>query len=156
MCIVLGCLACGKPRRACLFVVVASILFVGTAAAKDQSQIARGEVIARIKCAVCHAIGKSDSSPTRINVETSFRDLYLRFPIPMLLKAAQTGYITGHDEMPGFSLPPSEISALLLYIDSMSPKGAPRLSGPITTSQATGMQTMWQERYFALALDASR
>jgi len=107
-------------------VAFALMSFAGTAMAKDQSQLARGEAIARSKCGVCHAIGKSDSSPTRINVDTSFRDLYLRFPIPMLLNAAKTGYITGHDEMPGFSLSPLEISALLLYIDSMSPEGAPR------------------------------
>ena len=93
--------------------------------AKDQSHLARGEALARSKCGACHAIGKSDPSPTRINVDTSFRDLYLRFPIAMLLKAAKTGYIVGHDEMPGFSLSPSEISALLLYIDSLSPEGAP-------------------------------
>ncbi|MFT5508227.1 MAG: cytochrome c [Hyphomicrobiaceae bacterium] len=125
--IVLGRLACGKRCRACLFsVAFALISFAGTAMAKDQLQLARGEAIARSKCGVCHAIGKSDSSPTRINVDTSFRDLYLRFPIPMLVKAAKTGYITGHDEMPGFGLSPSEISALLLYMDSMSPEGAPR------------------------------
>ena len=93
--------------------------------AKDKSQLARGEAIARSKCGACHAIGKSDSSPTRINVDTSFRDLHQSFPITMLLKAAKTGYIAGHDEMPGFSLPPSETSGLLLYIDSLSPEGAP-------------------------------
>lgn len=113
--------------KACLFgVIFASISFVGTALAQDKSQLARGEAIARSKCSVCHAIGKSSSSPTRINVETSFRDLYLRFPIAMLLQAAKTGYIAGHDEMPGFDLSPSDMTALLSYIDSLSPKGAPR------------------------------
>jgi cytochrome c len=125
--IVLGRLECGKRYRACLFgLVSASISFAGTAMAKEQSQLVRGEAIARSKCGVCHAIGKSDSSPTRINVDTSFRDLHQRFPIKMLLKAAKTGYIAGHDEMPGFSLSLSEITALLFYIDSLSPEGAPR------------------------------
>ncbi len=126
--IVLGRLACGNLCRAgMLGVVIATIsLAACTAAATDQSKLARGEAIARSKCSVCHAIGKSDSSPTRINVDTSFRDLHLRFPIAMLLKAAKTGYVDGHDEMPGFSMPPSDILALLFYIDSLSPAGAPR------------------------------
>ena len=125
--IVLGCLACGKRYRACLFgVTLAPILFAGTAMTKEQSRQVRGEEIARSKCGFCHAIGKSDSSPTRINVDTSFRDLHRRFPITMLLKAAKTGYIAGHDEMPGFSLSLSKITALLFYIDSLSPEGAPR------------------------------
>ena len=125
--IVLGHLARSKGCRACLMsIVFASMSFVGTAMAKDQSPLARGEEIALSKCSACHAIGKSDPSPTRINVETSLRDLHLRFPIAMLLKAVKTGYIDGHDEMPGFSLSPSEITALLLYIDSLSPEGAPR------------------------------
>lgn len=125
--IVLVYVLCAKHLRACLFgVVFASISFVGTALAKDKSLLARGEAISRSKCSVCHAIGKSDSSPTRINVETSFRDLYLRFPIAMLLKAAKTGYIAGHDEMPGFDLSPSDMMVLLFYIDSLSPQGAPR------------------------------
>jgi cytochrome c len=124
---VLGRLGSGKRFRVCLFgVVLASISFAGAAMAEDQSQLEQGEAIARSKCADCHAIGKSDSSPTRINVETSFRDLHKRFPISMLLKATKTGYIAGHDEMPGFRLSPSEISALLFYIDSLSPEGAPR------------------------------
>ena len=125
--IVLGHLACRKGWKACLMSIVFALMsFVGTAMAKDRSLLARGEEIARSKCSACHAIGKSDPSPTRINVETSLRDLHLRFPIAMLLKALKTGYIDGHDEMPGFSLSPSEITALLLYIDSLSPDGAPR------------------------------
>lgn len=123
--IALSRLVCGKwPRAHLIGVVIALISFADRSLAKDQSQLARGETIARSKCCACHAIGKSDPSPTRINVDTSFRDLHLRFPIAMLLKAAKTGEIDGHDEMPGFSLSPSEISALLGYIDSLSPDNA--------------------------------
>ena len=99
---------------------------VGEAVAKDQSKLVLGESIARSKCSFCHAIGKSDPSPSRTNANTSFRDLHLRFPIAMLSDAVKTGNIAGHDEMPSFKLSPAEVSALLLYIDSFSPKDALR------------------------------
>jgi cytochrome c len=98
------------------------------AVAADQAKLARGERIARSLCSPCHAIGKSDPSPTRANADTAFRDLHKRYPIPMLTDAARTGTIEGHDEMPSFRLPRSNVDDLLAYIDSMSPEGAPRYS----------------------------
>lgn len=89
-----------------------------------QARLERGRTIAVGKCSVCHAIGLGDPSPTRINVNTAFRQLSDRFPIPMLREAARTGYISGHDEMPGFQFTMDDINALLTYIDSMAPASA--------------------------------
>lgn len=91
--------------------------------------IARGEAIAKARCGVCHAVGAKDESPTWVNSNTPFRRLSERFPIPMLQQAAKSGAISGHDEMPGFQFSLDEITALLSYIDSLSPAPA-RYLGP--------------------------
>ena len=89
--------------------------------AGEADQIAKGREIAEAHCAICHAVGLTDASPTEINVETAFRLLYKRYPIEMLVEAAKTGSISGHDEMPGFDFTLEEAQALLAYIDSLAP-----------------------------------
>ena len=87
----------------------------------DGARIVRGREIAEAHCAVCHAIGLEDASPTQVNEETAFRLLHKRYPIEMLVQAAKTGVISGHDEMPGFDFTVEEAHALLAYIDSLAP-----------------------------------
>ncbi len=94
--------------------------------ADPRAKLARGRHIAEAHCGACHAVGLADASPTRIN--TPFRELYKRFPIAMLVEAARTGSISGHDEMPGFDFKPADIEALLTYIDSLAP-GQPSYAG---------------------------
>jgi mono/diheme cytochrome c family protein len=89
--------------------------------AGEADQIARGREIAEAHCAICHAVGLTDASPTEINVETAFRLLYKRYPIEMLVEAAKSGSISAHDEMPGFDFTLEEAQALLAYIDSLAP-----------------------------------
>lgn len=81
----------------------------------------RGAAIAEAKCSVCHAVGPSGESPARANLDTPFHRLHERYPVPMLVEAAKTGQISGHDEMPGFEFAMDEIHALLAYIDSLAP-----------------------------------
>jgi mono/diheme cytochrome c family protein len=95
-----------------------------------QAQLERGHAIALANCSVCHAVGLTDKSPTRINANTAFRQLSERFPIPMLQEAARTGHISGHDEMPGFQFTMDDIKALLFYIDSMAPADAHYITRP--------------------------
>jgi len=89
--------------------------------AGEGDPIAVGRQIAEAHCAVCHAVGEADASPTDINKETAFRLLYKRYPIEMLEEAGRTGSISGHDEMPGFDFTVEEAQALLAYIDSLAP-----------------------------------
>ena len=81
----------------------------------------RGAAIAQAKCSVCHAVGPTGQSPAPANADTPFHRLHERYPIPMLVEAATTGVITGHDEMPGFEFSMGEIEALLAYIDALAP-----------------------------------
>lgn len=81
----------------------------------------RGLAIAAENCSACHAIGLDDESPTRANENTAFRQLHERYPIAMLVEAAKTGLISGHDEMPEFHFERKDAEALLAYIDSLAP-----------------------------------
>jgi mono/diheme cytochrome c family protein len=110
-------------QRRLLLIVLVLFLPVACAAAgddPDSARVALGKTIAEAHCAVCHAIGEADASPTDINKETAFRLLYKRYPIEMLVEAAKTGSISGHDEMPGFDFTLEEAHALLAYIDSLA------------------------------------
>lgn len=111
-----------------LVLAIAFATLAGTAVAGELDEAvtrsvrrAQGEALARAHCSVCHAIGRSDESPTWANRNSAFRRLFERFPIPMLEEAARTGRISGHDEMPGFDFTAEEIAALLTYIDSLAP-----------------------------------
>lgn len=105
---------------------VAAILGVSgfsgaSVAAGEDARVTHGRAIAEAHCAVCHAVGPADASPTRVNENTAFRLLHERYPIEMLVEAAETGIISGHDEMPGFEFSLEDAEALLAYIDSLAP-----------------------------------
>lgn len=108
-----------------LVVTVTPVMAVSAKAegTAEDDRLQRGLALAAAHCAACHAIGRTDVSPTRINRNTSFRDLHERFPIKMLVEATTTGTIEGHDEMPAFDFSATEIVDLLSYIDSLSPEG---------------------------------
>ncbi len=99
--------------RSIAMVLVLTALATGSARAADRGQ----EIAAR--CARCHAIATNDDSPTRITIP--FRNLARRYPIAMLVEAAKTGIIDGHDEMPMFDLGLADMKALLAYIDRLNP-----------------------------------
>ncbi|MFZ4809056.1 MAG: c-type cytochrome [Hyphomicrobiaceae bacterium] len=94
-------------------------LVITTLAAGPVQAADRGQEIAA-RCARCHAIAANDDSPTRITIP--FRNLGRRYPIAMLVEAAKTGTIDGHDEMPMFDLGPADMKALLAYIDRLNPE----------------------------------
>lgn len=85
----------------------------------EAALLQRGREIAA-RCARCHAVEANDESPQRITIP--FRDLARRYPVEMLVDAARTGTIEGHDEMPAFDLGLSDMRALLTYIDKLNPK----------------------------------
>jgi mono/diheme cytochrome c family protein len=105
--------------RAVLSLMLAGI--IASTANADDNRIARGLFIAQEKCGACHATGKTDDSPHRAS--PPLRDLQEDYPIPMLLEAAQTGVLSGHDEMPMFEFSRDDVEALLAFIDSLNPAG---------------------------------
>ena len=119
-----------RPSRTSALTVAAltSALSISNAAADEL--IARGRAVAEAHCGICHAIGVDDETPTRVNANTAFRMLHERYPIAMLVEAAKTGSIAGHDEMPGFDFPVEDARALLAYIDSFTPNKQGYVTAP--------------------------
>lgn len=97
-------------------------------ASADPALVARGADIAATRCATCHAIGATGTSPQPI--VPPFRTLHEDFPIEMLVAALATGVVSGHDEMPMFDLGPDDAGALVAYIDSLKPGGPQYLIPP--------------------------
>lgn len=97
------------------------LIAVESAIAQDTDLVTRGRDIAA-RCARCHAVETVDVSPQAIT--PPFRELWRRYPIAMLVEAAKSGTIEGHDEMPEFVFDDVDMTALLAYIDSLNPSVA--------------------------------
>ena len=79
--------------------------------------IERGAMMAEALCAQCHAIGATGASnhPTA----PPFRELAWKYPIETLAEPLAEGIVVGHPEMPEWRFIPSELDALLAYLDSI-------------------------------------
>ncbi|MFM9942341.1 MAG: c-type cytochrome [Hyphomicrobiaceae bacterium] len=117
-------------RSLCAVVVLAcAVVAVGPERVRAQADVvARGLVVAEGHCSRCHAVGATGESPQRLVIP--FRNLYVRFPVDMLVEALQSGTVGGHDEMPMFELGRRDTHALIAYIDSLSPPEARYLAPP--------------------------
>jgi mono/diheme cytochrome c family protein len=85
--------------------------------------IQRGQKIAEQLCARCHSVAMAGDSP--MVLAPPFRLLPQRYPVEHLAEALAEGIVTGHPAMPQFKFQPAEIDALLGFIDSLAPPGAP-------------------------------
>ncbi len=108
-----------RSRPAAAMVVA---LGIGSVAPASGAEVGRGEQIAGQRCSACHATDAKSPSPHQIT--PPFRELHRRFPIDMLVEAANTGIVSGHDEMPMFQFSIDDARALVGYIDSLSPATA--------------------------------
>jgi cytochrome c len=99
---------------ACTWTLLATTLAIAAG-----SPLERGHVIAKTKCARCHAIGTEGESP--VALAPPFRVLPQRYPVEHLAEALAEGIVVGHPLMPEFTFDPPEIDALLTYIESLSP-----------------------------------
>jgi mono/diheme cytochrome c family protein len=88
-------------------------------ARSEDDALKKGYAIAVEKCSHCHAISHNDPLPHAIVIP--FRQMHTRYPIAMLIEARDRGVISGHDEMPMFTVSQPEMRALLAYIDSLAP-----------------------------------
>ncbi len=98
-----------------------AIWFVGPASAQPSPK-SRGEALVEKHCARCHSIREEGDSP--LSLAPPFRVLPSRYPVEQLAEALAEGIFTGHPEMPRFVFQPSEIDAILTYIDSLAPANA--------------------------------
>lgn len=91
-------------------------LLAATLAQADEP-VERGRAVTETLCARCHAIGTEGASPHR--EAPPFRTLSRKYPIVYLEEALAEGIVVGHPDMPAISLPPSDIAAVIAYLQSI-------------------------------------
>lgn len=77
----------------------------------------RGQRIAAVTCASCHAIAGEGASP--LAEATPFREIVHRYPLDHLEEAFAEGLVTGHPAMPPFVFRASEIDDLIAYLETV-------------------------------------
>lgn len=99
-------------------VAVTLSVLVSSAFAQDASRsVRRGERLVSAHCAMCHAIGRSGTSPHP--VAPPFQTLFQRYPLESLAESLGEGLISGHPEMPTFIFSPGDVGAILSYLQSI-------------------------------------
>ena len=104
----------------CLKLLAATLAFLATCAVTATAQPsadARGEALLNRHCAMCHAIGRSGTSPHA--VAPPFRTLAQRYPIESLEESLGEGLMSGHPDMPEFSFPPRDVGAIIRHLRSI-------------------------------------
>lgn len=79
--------------------------------------VAKGNRLAQENCSRCHAIGPRGRSPLR--EAPPFRTLHERYPVEQLGEAFAEGIVVGHTAMPNFVLQPTQIAALVAYLETL-------------------------------------
>jgi cytochrome c len=98
--------------------ITALFLTVSSGKAEDRGRTERrGETLLSRHCGMCHAVGRSGSSPHR--QAPPFRTLSQHYPIESLSEALGEGLFTGHPNMPEFVFPPRDVGAILRYLESI-------------------------------------
>jgi mono/diheme cytochrome c family protein len=86
--------------------------------AQDDAELRRqGQALLATRCSRCHAIASTGDSPHR--QAPPFRTLGQKYPVDWLAEALGEGLSTGHPDMPEFVFEPSEITAILTYLQSI-------------------------------------
>ena len=108
-----------------LLVTVALLWSTSPASAQDDAELRRrGQELLGTNCSRCHAIASTGDSPHR--QAPPFRTLGRKYPVEWLAEALGEGLSTGHPDMPEFVFEPTDINAILTYLQSIQvPKTGP-------------------------------
>jgi cytochrome c len=120
------------PLRESLAATILSLALASVAASaaraeparEDLNQREQGANLVNRNCGACHATGRSDSSP--LAQAPAFRDLHQRYSIEALGEALAEGMLTGHPSMPEFRFAPSEVAAIITYLQSIQSRQSTR------------------------------
>ena len=108
-------------QRLCLAAALTFATALATRAGPGTDLTAKGKALVEANCARCHAIGPEGQSTHP--KAPPFRVVVTRYPVENLAEALAEGIVGGHRDMPEFVFQPSEIDAILAYLDSL--KAAP-------------------------------
>jgi cytochrome c len=106
--------------RPLLTALSASLFVSSTGALAQPSPEARGEALVSRHCAMCHAIGRSGTSPH--SQAPPLRILGQRYPPEALEEALAEGLLSGHPDMPEFVFAPRDVGAIVRYLRSIQEK----------------------------------
>ncbi len=107
------------PIATCLFIGFG--VFFAEGAEKDLT--AKGEVLVKENCSRCHAIGKEGNSPHP--QAPPFRTLSSKYPIEDLAESLAEGIVSGHPDMPIFVFTPTDVEAIIEYLNSIQDQPSP-------------------------------
>jgi cytochrome c len=85
--------------------------------AADKTLVDKGEVLVRENCSRCHAIGKTGESPHP--PAPPFRTLSRKYPVEDLAESLAEGIVSGHPDMPIFMFSPTDVEAIIQYLQSI-------------------------------------
>jgi cytochrome c len=101
-----------------LLIAAFMALALSTASAQQLTRAERrGEALLITNCAMCHAVGRTGSSPHV--VAPPFRVLSKRYPIESLQESLGEGLMSGHPDMPEFVFPSHDVGAIIAYLKAI-------------------------------------
>lgn len=98
-------------------ILLLSLLGPAAIAAPDAKLVTQGQALLDKNCSRCHAIGATgDSSHAQA---PPFRVVARKYPPASLAEALAEGIVSGHPDMPEFTFEPSEIEAIIAYLETL-------------------------------------
>lgn len=97
--------------------LIALALAAAGPAAAQETQLERGHDLLAESCGGCHAVEQTGDSP--LAIAPPFRTLHLRYPVQDLEESLAEGIMSGHPEMPEFAFEPDDVSAIIVYLESL-------------------------------------
>ncbi|MGH6803205.1 MAG: c-type cytochrome [Methyloceanibacter sp.] len=119
-------MSAGDRGRGGLALIAASLLLLlgaPQAWAAEKDLTAKGGGLVRKDCSSCHAIGKEGDSPHPD--APPFRTLSSKYPVTDLAESLAEGIVSGHPDMPVFVFEPTDVEAIIEYLQSIQDQPAP-------------------------------
>lgn len=116
-----------REGRGWLLALLAAFVFIRfwtcIAAAAEKDLTTKGEALVRENCSRCHAIGKEGDSPHP--PAPPFRTLSSKYPVEDLAESLAEGIVSGHPDMPIFVFTPTDVEAIIEYLQSIQDQPSP-------------------------------
>ncbi len=100
-----------------IFVLALAASACTTPSASGYDAEAHGRTLAETHCGACHATGRVGGSPTP--EAPPFCTLSRNYRVDMLQEALAEGISVGHPAMPQFQFAPTDVDALIAYLQSV-------------------------------------
>jgi cytochrome c len=110
----------GWARAKIWAMVLLAVGLSSPAMAVEKDLTDKGRALVKKDCSRCHAIGTEGDSP---NPEAPpFRTLSSKYPVEDLAESLAEGIVSGHPEMPIFVFGPTDVEAIIDYLQSIQEK----------------------------------